>query len=130
MAGLDYGDYVRLFNSGDDEMLCQTCFTEDAVMQTANRSIDGREALLAFLKDAHDGIREILHPQIVLQDSEHILAEVDIEFVATRDKPDFLFKPLKKDETVIVKFFAAYTLRGDRVCYLKTAAWPAQYGID
>ena len=130
MATLDYQKYVALFNSGDDRELCDTYFTEDAVMQTANRYIKGKGALLEFLQDAHDGVREILHPQVVLQDNHHILAELNIEFVADRDKPDFIFQPLQAGETVMVKFFVVYILRDNKVCYLKTARWPPGYGID
>lgn len=129
MNRFNYDDYLDLFNSGDDSALCNTFFTEDAVMQTADRYINGRTALLAFLHNAHDGVREILHPQVVVQDKNHLLAELNIEFMATADRPDFVFQPMQTGESITVKFFVVYTLRDDRICYLKTARWPAGYGI-
>ena len=130
MHTFDYEEYLALFNTGDDKALCETFFTEDAVMQTADRTIPDRAALLDFLTKAHDGVREILHPQVVLQDAHYLLAEIDIEFHATADRPGFVFGPLRKGESLLVKFFVVYTLRGNRICYLKTARWPVGYGIE
>jgi len=130
MSGFNYEEYLQLFNTGDDEGLCATYFTEDTVMQTADRTINGREALLDFLHHAHDGVREILHPQVVLQNKDHLLAELNIEFVASADRPDFVFQPMHKGDSITVKFFAAYTLRDNRICYLKTARWPVGHGIE
>ena len=130
MKTFDYEEYLALFNTGNDRALCETFFTEDAVMQTANRTIRGRTELLDFLTQAHDGVREILHPQVVLQDAHHLLAEINIEFHATADRPGFVFGPLRTGQSIFVKFFVVYTLRGNRICYLKTARWPVGYGIE
>ena len=129
MAEFNYQEYITLFNTGDDEKLCRTYFTEDAVMQTATQRIEGRENLLKFLNIAHDGVREILHPLVVLADNNNLITEIDIEFVASKDKPDFVFKALKAGESIKVKFFAAYKLREGKVFNLKTAHWPVNYGI-
>jgi hypothetical protein len=124
MAGFDYDEYVRLFASGNDDALCDRFFTEDAVMQTETGLYEGRTALREFLRGAHDGVREILRPQIVVADDDHLLAEIDIDFRASADRPGFVFGALRAGEVITVKFFVVYTLRGGRVCYLKTARWP------
>ena len=129
MVDFNYQEYIALFNTGDDEKLCRTYFTEDAVMQTATQLIESRENLLKFLNFAHDGVREILHPQVVLADKNNLITEINIEFVASKDKPEFVFKPLTAGESITVKFFAAYKLRDGKVCYLKTAHWPVNYGV-
>ena len=127
---MNYQKYVDLFNSGNDEALVKTYFTEDTVFTGGTRSFHGANELLKFLHWAHDGIREILRPQVVVQNENNILAEIDIDFHAQVDKPDFQFKPLKKGEMTTVKFFVVYYLRDGKVCHLKSSTWPAGAGVS
>ena len=127
---MNYQDYVELFNSGNDEALVKTYFTEDTVFSGGARAFHGAAELLKFLHWAHDGIREILRPQVVAQNKDHILAEIDIDFHALVDKPDFQFKPLKKGEMTTVKFFVVYYLRDGKVCHLKASTWPVEQGVS
>jgi uncharacterized protein with ACT and thioredoxin-like domain len=124
-----YACYVDLFNQGDEEALFDKFYTEDAVMQTSDRYLKGRE-LVEFLKEAHDGVREILRPQIVVTDGDHLMAEVDIDFIAEADRPLFPIQPLKQGEKITVKFFCVYTCQGDRISYLKTSRWPVGWGLS
>jgi len=127
---MNYQNYVDLFNSGNDEALVRTYFTEDTIFTGGSRAFHGASELLKFLHWAHDGIREILRPQVVVQNDNHILAEIDIDFHALVDKPDFQFKPLKKGEMTTVKFFVVYYLRDDKVCHLKASTWPVEAGVS
>jgi len=108
----------------------KTYLTEDTVFTGGSRSFHGADELLKFLHWAHDGIREILRPQVVSQTKDHILAEIDIDFHALVDKPDFQFKPLKKGEMTTVKCFVVYYLRDGKVCHLKAATWPVDAGVS
>jgi hypothetical protein len=127
--GVDYSEYVAAFNTGDDALLVQRFFTEDCVFQSGERRYVGRAALLDFLNWAHDGIREIIRPQLILRDEGHIFAEIDMDFRATRDRPDFLFGALKKGEFLTVKFFVVYYLRDGKVAELKASSWPTNVGV-
>ena len=127
---MDFGRYMALFLEGDDDTFCEAMFTEDVVMEASSRVVEGRPALREFLAWAHDGVRELPRPQIVVQTEKNILAEIDMDFFALRDRPDFLIKPMRRGETVTCKFFAVYTLRGDRVCRLKTSYWPAGHLVS
>ena len=127
---MDYHRYIQAFNSGTDAQLVQEWFTEDCVFQSGARVLHGRDELLGFLNWAHDGIREIIRAQTVLQDDEHLFAEIDMDFHATRDRPDFLFGPLKKGEFHTVKFFVLYRLRDGKVAQLKASTWPPNLGVS
>jgi ketosteroid isomerase-like protein len=127
---VDYTAYVEAFNSGDDAALVNRFFCEDSVFQSGPRILRGRGALLEFLTAAHTGIREILRPQLVLRDAQHIVAELDIDFHATIDRPDFQFGALRQGEFTSVKFFVVYYLRDGRVAQLKASAWPPKTGVS
>jgi hypothetical protein len=112
---MDYGEYVAAFNSGDDAALVQRFFTPDCVFQSGARILHGAGELLKFLNWAHDGIREIIRARLVLRDEDHIFAEIDMDFHATRDKPDFVFGALQKGEFTTVKFLVVYYLRDGKI---------------
>ena len=126
---MDYAKYIEAFNAGDDAALVEKFFTEDCLFQSGLRIARGREELLKFLNWAHDGFREIIRAQLVLRDDSHVFAEIDMDFHATRDRPDFTFGPLKKGEFMTVKFLVVYYLRDGKVAQLKAGSWPANVGV-
>ena len=126
---MDYARYIQAFNSGDDAQLVEEWFTEDCIFEGSTRRYEGRKGLLEFLTWAHDGIRELIRAQVVLQDENNLFAEIDMDFVATRDRPDFLFGALKQGEFLTVKFFVVYTFRDGKISHLKSATWPTNYGV-
>jgi len=127
---MDYTEYVAAFNSGDDAALVKRFFTEDTVFQSGTRVLRGADELLKFLNWAHDGIREIIRAQAVVRDANHIFAEIDMDFHATRDKPDFVFGALKQGEFTTVKFLVVYYLRDGKVAHLKAGTWPPNSGVS
>ena len=129
-AGLNYFDYVDSFNTGDDAALVQRWFTEDCRFQSGPRVLTGRGALLQFLNWAHDGIREIIRAKTILTGENRIFAEIDMDFHAMRDRPDFLFGALKQGEFHTVKFFVLYRIRDGKVAELKAATWPPNLGVS
>jgi ketosteroid isomerase-like protein len=126
---VDYSEYIQAFNSGNDAALVEKYFTQDVIFQSGPRVLHGAAQLLEFLNWAHDGIREIIRAQVVLRDANHIFAEVDMDFHATKDKPDHLFGALKEGEFTTVKFFVVYYLREGRIAHLKAAIWPPNLGV-
>lgn len=129
-AGLNYYDYIDAFNTGNDAALVERWFTEDCIFQSGPRLMHGRAALLEFLNWAHDGIREIIRAKTILTGENRIFAEVDMDFHATHDRPDFLFGALKQGEFLTVKFFVLYTIRDGKVAHLKAATWPPNVGVS
>ncbi|MEU6147468.1 nuclear transport factor 2 family protein [Streptomyces sp. NPDC047081] len=127
----DHAAYAELFNSGDDETLVKRYFTEDAVFSGSSTDLKGHDQILAFLNQAHDGIRETMRPQVVTRSATHIAAEIDMDFHATEDRPGFAFRPLSRGEFTTVKFFVTYELdpTGERIAGLRTATWEADHGV-
>lgn len=127
---MDYKKYIQAFNTGEDAQLVEEWFAEDCIFQSGPRLLHGRAELLKFLRWAHDGIREIIRAQTVLECGEHIFAEIDMDFHATADRPDFLFGPLAKGQFLTVKFFVLYRVRDGKVAHLKASTWPPNVGVS
>ena len=123
-------DYMDAFNRYDDAALLRDFWTEDCVMQSGPRLMVGHKGMQEFLDWAHDGILETMRPKVLMENGDHIFAEIDMDFTATRDRPDFQFGALKTGEYLTVKFFVQYSLEGGKVAYLKSMTWPPGEGVS
>jgi hypothetical protein len=128
---LDYQAYEALFNTGDDEALVARFFASDTRMVSANGTREGADGLLAFLKWAHDGVREVMRPQTVVSRDGLLFAEVDMDFHATRRRPDFPFGEMHPGDLITVKFFVTYKLDAEgKIAELKSMTWPPERGVS
>ena len=126
---LDYRAYVRDFNGGDDRGLVEKYFTTDTQMISGSGVREGHKGMNEFLAWAHNGVREIARPQVVMWDKDHIFAEIDMDFVASKPRPDFTFGALQPGDIMTVKFFAEYTVVNGKIKTLKTMTWKAETGV-
>lgn len=126
---MDYSAYESLFNTGDDRALVGRFFCNDVRFTGGTREHHGADQLLAFLEWAHDGVREVMRPQLVLRGSDHLFAEIDMDFHATKERPDFPFGHLCPGDSVTVKFFVTYRLRDEKVAELRSMTWPPEKGV-
>jgi hypothetical protein len=126
----DYRAYLDCFLSGDDEALVARFFAEDCEMRSASGKRRGRAGMREFLAWAHDGVRECPRVQHYVQDESCVFADIDMDFHATKHRPDFPFGELHPGDSLTVKFLARYDLDQDgRVKVLTTAAWPPGVGV-
>jgi hypothetical protein len=126
---LNYDDYIAVFNTGDDAALVARFFDDDVRFSGGSRDYRGKAALKAFLDWAHDGVREVMRPQNLLQREDLTFVEVDMDFHATKERPEFPFGHLYPGDLVTVKFFVTYRLHNDRIVELKSMTWPPGKGV-
>jgi SnoaL-like domain len=126
---LNYDDYIRVFNTGDDALLLERFFDENVTFSGGSRTYQGKAALKGFLDWAHDGVREVMRPQNVLQRDDLLFAEIDMDFHASKERPEFPFGHLRPGDLVTVKFFVTYTARDGKVVELKSMTWPPGRGV-
>jgi hypothetical protein len=126
---LNYDEYVAVFNTGDDAALVGRFFAEDVAFSGGTRDYRGKAALKAFLDWAHDGVREVMRPQTVLQRADLIFVEADMDFHAVKERPEFPFGHLHPGDSLTVKFFVTYRLRAGRIVELKSMTWPPGKGV-
>ena len=133
----DFYKYAETFNSGDDKEMVDRFWVDDLVVETGREDMGyeegiiatGKENWLNFLAFAHDGMREIMRIQVLLQKEDNIFAEIDMDFHASKDRPDYPFGPVKAGDFFTVKMFCHYYIRDDKIATLKMASWPPNVGI-
>jgi len=126
--------YVETFNSGDDRAMLDGFWVDDLEVWSGRggnvtKLGSNKGEFLKFLDFAHDGVREIMRVQTLMQNKDNIFAEIDMDFHASKDRPDYPFGHLKPGDRITVKMFALYTLRGDRLAKLKMASWAPNSGV-
>ena len=127
---MNYDDYLACFSAGDDERLVRDFFCEDVVFKSSGRDFQGKAALKEFLAWAHDGVREVPRPQLVMRNEDCLFAEIDMDFHAMKERADFSFGHLHAGDMMTVKFFVTYHLRGGRVAALRSMIWPPDKGVS
>lgn len=127
---LDYPTYIATFCTGDDDLLVERYFADHVTFTGGTRQHHGKAELLAFLAWAHDGVREVPRVQSWLQSEDLILAEVDMDFHATKQRRDFPFGDLEPGDSITVKFLVSYRIENDKVVELKSMTWPPGKGVS
>jgi hypothetical protein len=127
---MNYDDYIACFNTGDDAALVDRFFHDDLIFTGGARDYRGKAELMGFLGWAHDGLREVMRPQVVMREGDAIFAEIDMDFHAMRERPEFPFAHLHAGEMVSVKFFVTYRLSEGRIAELKAMTWPPEKGVS
>lgn len=126
---MNYDDYVACFNTGNDAELVERFFCDDIAFSGGTRDYRGKQQLLDFLHWAHDGVREVIRVQNLLPSGDLIFVEVDMDFHATKHRPDFPFGEMHPGDLRTVKFFVTYRLRDGKVAELKSMTWPPEKGV-
>ncbi|MBO9576871.1 MAG: nuclear transport factor 2 family protein [Sphingobium sp.] len=127
---MNYADYVADFNTGDDTALVDKWFAPDCVMNSTGRVVEGRDGMKAFLAWAHDGVREIVRPRVVMHRGKQMFVDVDMDFVCSVARPDFPFGALLPGDIMTVRFFVTYKLDANgQIAELNSMTWPAERGV-
>jgi hypothetical protein len=127
----DFYKYAETFNSGDDKAMVDGFWVDDLQVFSGRPEplATGKAEWLKFLAFAHDGVREIMRIQAIIKSKNHIFAEIDMDFHASKDRPDYPFGHLEPGDFITVKMFVHYYMRGDKIATLKMASWPANVGV-
>ncbi len=120
----DLDEYVAAFNTGDDAAVVNAYYTEDTVIEGPDRTMHGRQTWIDLLQFVHKGIHEKLTPLAVARTGNVLMSEMQVEFTATEDRPDFMHGPLLKGQSVQLRFFASYRLHNEQIARLALAWWP------
>jgi hypothetical protein len=134
----DFYKYIETFNAGDDQAMLDNFWVDDLVVATSQSGnpknggvlARGKDEWIKFLAGVHDGMRELIRVQTMIQNEDNLFAEIDMDFHAKKDRPDYPFGALKAGDFITVKMFALYFLRGDKIAMLKLASWPPNVGVS
>ncbi len=115
-----FHDYIDAFNRDDFEGFSR-CYADDVVLELPSKELRGRQAIIDFYKVVKARIRETLQIKQVICDSEGLAAELDTEFYALEDWPDFIVGPIRKGESIRIVSFVHYRIRDGKFAHIRSA---------
>ena len=115
-----FRDYIDCFNR-DDFAGFTRYYTDDVLLELPQKELRGRQAIVDFYRIVKARIRETLRISEIVADEEGLAAEVDTEFLALEDWPDFIVRPVKKGDSIRIVSFVHYKIRDGRFAHIKSA---------
>ena len=105
--------YIDAFNnSRNDEV--STYYDEDVILVIAGETeLRGRQAIFDFYKTVKTQTKRTIQVNKVIINDDHMAVELESEFLALEDVPDFTAGPMKKGGRIFINTFVLYDLTED-----------------
>lgn len=121
MSAERFATYIDAFNR-DDYATFGDYYDEDVVLIIAGkRELRGRQAIFDFYRNVKSQARRTIEINAVVSRGNQLAAELQSEFVALADVPDFAAGPLKKGERLFINTVVLYELRDGRFANIRSA---------
>jgi hypothetical protein len=119
----DYRGYIDAFNR-DDYAAFGDYYDDDVVLVIAGkRELRGRQAIFDFYRTVKAQTRRTIQVNRVIMGRDELAAELQSEFVALEDIPDFLAGPMRKGGRIFVTTFVLCELRQGRFVRIRSAEY-------
>ncbi|HEY6922487.1 MAG TPA: nuclear transport factor 2 family protein [Steroidobacteraceae bacterium] len=119
----DYRHYIEAFNR-DDYAAFGDYYHEDVVLVIAGkRELRGRQAIFEFYRTVKAQTRRTIQVNRVIMGRAEFAAELQSEFLALEDIPDFLAGPMRKGGRILVTTFVLCELREGRFVRIRSAEY-------
>lgn len=118
-----FARYIAAFNDGDFDTAC-SYYADDICLTIGNgRQLRGREEIVRF----YAGVRLVTRRTIKILDcfaSDILLAaELESEFLAVTDVPDFTSGPMRQGDRMYINSFAFYDLAQGRFSRIRATVF-------
>ena len=105
-----FRDYIAAFNRGDTAAY-GAFYRDDVVLVIADHTeLRGRQAIFDFYARVRAGSERMIRVVDVIARADLLAAELESEFVATRDLPDFPSGPMRSGDRLSINSFVFYDL--------------------
>ncbi|PTS88728.1 hypothetical protein DBR17_04175 [Sphingomonas sp. HMWF008] len=114
----DVREYIAAFNRKDFAGF-GTFYADDVRLDVGRFVRTGRDEILDFYREVATTCDEKLTLKRIVMDDEGVGIELDTEFKALADNPDFVAGPLVPGQSIFITSFIFYTIRDDRFVDIK-----------
>lgn len=122
-SAADFAKYMDAFNH-DDYASFGHHYTDDVKLVLAgDRAINGRQAIFDFYKTVKSQTRRTIQINRLVTTPGLFAAELQSEFLALEDLPDFVAGPMKKDGRIFINTFVIYELKDGKFWRIRSAEY-------
>ncbi len=94
-------------------------YSNDVIFEFQGETYNGKEAVFAWFRELQQTFHEVINPINIVIDGDNVAIEIESEFEARVDLPDFHGNALKKGDKIKVRFAAFYDTRDDQFCHIR-----------
>lgn len=119
----EFAAYMNAFNQ-DDYAAFGDHYTEDVKLVIAgDRALNGRQAIFDFYKTVKSQTRRTIQINRLVTTPGLFAAELQSEFLALTDLPDFVAGPMKQGGRIFINTFVIYELKGGKFWRIRSAEY-------
>ena len=119
--------YMDAFNRSDYAAFGDY-YADDVVLVIAGaRELRGKQAIFDFYKGVKSQTQRVIKVLQVFCDGDGLAAELESEFLALEDVPDFQSGPLKAGDRMYINTFVLYELEGGRYSRIRSAVFRREF---
>jgi len=115
--------YMRAFNASDWDRL-RGFYAPDVRLVIGNGTeLKGREAIIDFYGKVKSQTRRTIEIIQCFADGQTLAAEIESEFLAIEDAPDFAVRPMAKGDRYYLNSFVFYDFEGAHYTRIRAATF-------
>jgi len=119
--------YMQAFNAGDWDRL-RDYYAPDVRLVIGNGTeLNGRDAILAFYGKVKRQTRRTIEVVQCFADGQTLAAEIESEFLAVEDVPDFAVRPMAKGDRYYLNSFVFYDFEGEHYTRIRAATFRREF---
>jgi ketosteroid isomerase-like protein len=116
-----FASYIDAFNHNDYARFA-SYYTPDVLLVIAGKhELRGREAILDFYRSVKATTQRTITVKRLITTARAIAAELESEFLALADLPDFTAGPMRKDERIFINTVVIYDLEDGKFSRIRSA---------
>ena len=111
-------EYYRTYATENLEAV-SPFYSDDVIFEFKGETYTGKEAVFGWFRELQKSFHELIRPFNILVDGDKVAIEIESEFTARVDMPDFHGASLKSGDKIKMKFAAFYDTRNDQFCHIR-----------
>jgi hypothetical protein len=121
MTAEQFSSYIEAFNR-DDVAAYGDYYARDVVLVLAGKTeLRGRQAIFDFYKSVKSQTRRTIRVNKFVAAPGHIAVELESEFLALQDLPEFTAGPMLRGGRIFINTFVLYDLRDGKFSRIRSA---------
>ncbi|MDP3739996.1 MAG: nuclear transport factor 2 family protein [Hyphomonadaceae bacterium] len=119
--------YMDAFNQGDYGALTDFYCEDVLLVNAGGTKLEGRKAIVDFYRQVTSKTRRTISILQAFASGDRLAAELESEFLALEDYPEFASGPMRKGDRLYINTFAIYELRDGRYARIRSAPFKREW---
>ena len=119
--------YLHAFNTGNWNALRDFYAPAVRLVIGNGTELNGREAIIDFYQKVNERVRRTIDIVQCFGNANTLAAEIESEFVAIQDAPDFAVRPMVRGDRYYLNSFVFYDSEGGQYTRIRAATFRREF---